>query len=579
MEQPNQQKNTSIQGLFYDGSSLRFWDSEYDLTAEKKGTLKFKGYPNQREIFEIIHKIDTQQRQFFAERFSDEILFGSQFIVKSNRENRQVFIEIFHNPTIIGSFNSTFLEISEFFLNGINTIKKTESKFVAKFTPELVEILGVGRTNKEDPFDLNRVYTEILENNKTNQIEEKLEKESYKEITTYILAKFILSEPVIIKSKDFQLGVLYLSYLLPKMLGFDFRASVSEQESESVDILIQKNIDNFNILFEKHEIVLKQHEIDLYIDIWNYFISHQMYFQKHIAARDRKALSESLIEKFSEGYSLKLPLEDLFTTPLGKKIGIKLLKNEIQKQSPDLPKQIELIFQRLSLQERKILTRELLDNRVIINYAIGQEIGNSIITQDWEIFNLLAKFSIPDYSVLQSAVADSFKKMNWDDKQIIDSANTLMVYILSIPSQNCREGWRIVGSTLYNELYSRGILSIDIDKKYSQKYKDLGIPTRTGKKGIFSVFYSPKLIPFIAFIALIEALIIIFLQNSFTWLLSDPWIFLNNNIPQIGDPAIILGVGIIIVLAIIIGISYIWFNERFNRIINVFRNFGHRRKF
>ncbi len=571
MKQPDNPQGKSTQGLSWEGHNLKFWDNEYE-----SGKLKFKRYPKNHEISETIHKIDTQQRQFFAERFSNEILFGSQFIINSDRiNNRRIFFEIFHDISIISNFKSTLLEISEFFLNGISTIEKTEPIILKK--PEvIIQLLGVGDSQKEDPYELNRVFTDLLENNKTNSLEEALGKGPYKEITNFILAKYILSEPVVMKSDDFRLGILYLSFLIPRMMGFDFRVSFSEREEKpkSLDILIQKEIDNFDIILNKksNSIHLKQYEIGLYRDLWNYFISHQGSFQEFIAARDRKALSESLIEKFSKEYSLKVPLEDLFSTPLGKKIGIKIIKNEIQRKSPDITKHVELIFQRLSSTERKELTRELLDNQVILNNAINQEILSSLKNQDWEIFDILAKFSIPKYSELQSAVEGPFKNLNWDDTKIVDSANALLAHLLSLSEQNCREGWRIVGSSLYNELYSRGVLSESTDKKFSHRYKNLGIPTKQGRNSIFSFIFSPNFSPIIAFIAFIEALIIIILQNPPVLLFSDSWNSLKGYLAQVGDPKIIIGIGIISVIAIVLVISYVWFNERFISTINSLRN-------
>jgi len=555
MEHPEISKEKDIQSIFFESSRVRFWDGD---DIEEKARSRFEVHPYHKKIYDLANKIDTQHRQFYIERFSGGMLLSSQFIIDSDRvTGRRIFLKLTRNTSFVNSFRSSIQEISDFFLSAMDTIQKIEPNLV-RVKPDDVKIIGVGRDEKVDPYRLLHTLTELIEKNSIVQLEKKFEG-YYNEIIKFIIIKNILSEPVAIKNNDFLTSICLMSYLLPKMSGFDFRISIAEIEStpDSYDILFQKNLDNYDIDLSSGKFSASPDEREIYRDLWEYFVANQKEFQQFITTGDKKALADALIGRFASQYKPKSSQGNIFSSSIGKKIGMKLLKKEIQAQSPDLAKKIESLFSALTSDERKALTRELLDKRIIINYVISQEIYSGLTSQDFEVINNLIKYNIPDYSALRSAIESSFMKMNWEDEKTIQSANTLLSYLLSIPVQEIGDGGRILGSCLFNELSSRRILNKDTNRKFSHKYKHFGIPEKHEKTGIFSAIQIPILIPII----LVEAGIIIGAIAMFLQL-SPPFDLLlyfqnlvNGSLFQFGGPMLIIGVIIGVVLIIFIGVK------------------------
>ena len=555
MEHPEISKEKDIKSIFFESSRVRFWDGD---DIEEKARSRFEVHPYYKKIYDLANKTDTQHRQFYIERFSGGILLSSQFIIDSDRvTSRRMFLKLTRNASFVNSFRSSIQEISDFFLSGMDTIQKIEPNLV-RVKPDDVKIIGVGRDERVDPYKLLHTLTEFIEKNSIVQVEKKIEVD-YNEIIKFIIIKNILSEPVTIKNNDFLTSICLMSYLLPKMFGFDFRISIAEIEStpDSYDILFQKNLDNYDIDLSSGKFSASPNEREIYRDLWEYVVTNKKEFQQFITAGDKKALADALIGRFASQYKPKSSQGNIFSSSIGKKIGMRLFKKEIQAQSPDLAKKIESLFPVLTSEERKALTRELLDNRIIINYVISQEIYSGLTSQDFEVIKNLIKYNIPDYSALRSAIEFSFMKMNWEDEKTIQSANSLLSYLLSMPVQEIGDGGRILGSCLFNELSSRRILNKDTNRKFSHKYKHLGIPEKHEKTGIFSTIQIPILIPIILVEAgIIIGAIVIFLQLSPPFDIGSYFQNLvNRSLSLLGDPILTIGIIIGLTLIIFLGVK------------------------
>jgi hypothetical protein len=557
MEHSDLSSRKNIKSIFFEGSNCKFWDGDYN----DKAKARFNTHPYYKKIWDLANTTDTQQRQFYIERFSGGILSASQFIVDSDRtKSRRMFLSLTSDTTFVNGFRSSLQEINDFFLSAMDTIQKAEPNIV-NVKPENVKIMGVGSFSLENPYRMVHLLTNLTEKNSLSQVEKKIE-ENLNDVINFILIKYILSEPVTIKNTDFHTSILILSYLLPKMFGFDFRISIAEresksQQSDSYDILFQKDLDNFDIDISKAKFTASQTEREVYRELWEYFVAHQKEFQKYVDAADKKGLANALIGRFASQYKPKSSQGNIFTSPVGKKIGIELLKRESLVQSPDLAKKIELLFPALTSRERKTLTRELFEKRIIVNYVIGQEIYSGLTNQDFEVIDDLIKYNIPEYSSLRLAIEPIFIKMNWEDEKTIQSANSLMNHILSMPVQDIGDGGRILGLSLFNELLSRGILNKDTNMRFSHKYKYFGIPEKHERKGIFLPIQMPIIIPLILVeIGVIFGAIAMFLQLSPSFnFVSYFQNFMNGTLSLFGNPILIIGAIIGVAIIAFFGIK------------------------
>ncbi len=523
-------------GLFHEGAPKPDEEDWPDMSSRPDYRTKIRG---------TILIIDNSQVPFFVERISNEILFGAQFILETHRtKDRRMFMKIMEIGRNLQDFSSVLQSVYEFYTDGIDTIS-------SRTTKGEVTILGLGFSSLQDPYELLSKYLKILEGDQIQKIEKSIDKN----IIDFIVGKFVLSEPLTIKCSDFYRGMLYLSYLMTKTSGFDFKFAIHDTDipqSEKIpvkpadsppDILLKFNTSLSDVDLDAMTFGKNPTEMALYCEIGRFFLNnvHSQQFANYIRSGDRKGLSKALIAGYTPNDSSQLKLPDLFTFPLGRKIAQERIRGLIESNPSDLFQRLESIFFLLDRRGQKDLLDDLANYGIIVPGIFGKGIGSSLAVIDTDYYHLLCSFNTPDYRQLHAALFAAIANQNWSDDAVVEAANSRLASLLSQQEKDLGDIGRMVGNILYTQLSFRNKMDKKIESRYGRNLESIYIPNIRSDNGLQAICRNillPLLGGVICFLAGIVGTI---------------WYYLGFPIPFGIDPLILVGIiaGILIVVIII----------------------------
>ena len=433
----------------------------------KEGNLKDS--PEYNRFSDIIQKIDQNNRLLYLEWDGTSFFIGVQFhctdVTKTDggrvRNSRRMYFEQVpygkNDPPILPQI------LQQFYIRADKTIKTFYSEKY-KFQMRLA-------TSGD--------FTEFISN-----YNPKISQSVDNEISKYFGGKILFNERCSVLSSDFIKSIKMITDLFEILkrdktnivfiiseldnpndtkLVWDFLISIPTQTSNK-----NQNIQSFTYNANTQTFSESSFTQGLYKFFDNYCAEN-----RSLDLQDSNTIKNHVIKSYlSSKESSKLPIGELCKSNLGVFIATELIIKKLQNNEKIESEILKLVYTSLTGEEQVSFGRTLLSYDYDFPELYSGAIKKLMSDGDSKFLSYFISKDFPEYCNFHTGIANTFKKLPWDNPKLRNNAKKILESIFSKhPVESVGEGGRIFTRLLFQNMSDHQEIDKEFIKKYSEKMK------------------------------------------------------------------------------------------------------------